>query len=57
MTSAALLLARASELLPDLDAEVRGLLARRGLLGDALLWFLREHLRADPRVCATIEVL
>jgi len=52
-----LLLARCTELLPDLDPEVRGLLAHQGLLGDALLWFLRERLRADPRVCATLDAL
>jgi hypothetical protein len=43
-----LLLERATQVLPGLDPQVRGLLAHRGLLGDALLWFLRERLRTDP---------
>jgi len=53
----ALLLARAAAVLPDLDEQVRGLLAHQGLMGDALLFFLRERLRADPRVRATLGAL
>jgi hypothetical protein len=52
-----LLLERSAAVLPDLDEEVRALLTHRGLLGDALLWFLRERLRTDPQVCATLDAL
>ena len=52
-----LLLDGAAQILPSLDPQVRGLLAHDGLLGDALLWFLRERLRTDPRVNATLDAL
>ncbi len=54
---AAQLLDRAAEALGPLDPQARGLLAHQGLLGDATLWFLRERLRGDRRVRATLEAL
>ena len=51
-----MLLGRLTEIAP-LDPLVADFLAEQGLLGDALLYFLREKLRRDDRVQRTLSAL